>query len=72
MAVPILLSTEGGRQEGRWRISPLLARGSARSVNQVDLYQLERSGTSVASLWRASLAAGLSLPVENTLYLQRR
>jgi len=42
--------------------TPLLARGSARSVNQVDLYQLVKDQASVASLWRASLAAGLSLP----------
>jgi len=68
----ILLSTEGVGAARDGENFTLLARGSARSVNQVDFYQLVKDQAHVASLWRASFAAGLSLPVENMLYLQRR
>lgn len=58
----ILLSIEPEPEEGTLR----LARGSARSVNQIDLYQLVQA--QVHWLHRFGghpYAAGLSLPVEN-------
>ncbi|MGC1219050.1 MAG: single-stranded-DNA-specific exonuclease RecJ [Phormidesmis sp.] len=46
--------------------SPLLARGSARSVNQVDLYDLVHSQAHLLTGFGGHpFAAGLSLPVEN-------
>jgi single-stranded-DNA-specific exonuclease len=61
----ILLSTEGvGEQESN--PSPLLARGSARSVNSVDLYQLVKDQAHLLHRFGGHpYAAGLSLPVEN-------
>ena len=65
----ILLSTEGGSQEsGERRQSSelLLARGSARSVNNIDLYQLVKSQEHLLHRFGGHpFAAGLSLPVEN-------
>ena len=57
----ILLSTEGTSS------APLaLARGSARSVNQVDLYQLVKDQAHLLHRFGGHpFAAGLSLPVEN-------
>lgn len=53
----ILLSTEAGDH---------LARGSARSVNQVDLYQLVKDQAHLLHRFGGHpFAAGLSLPVEN-------
>ncbi|OKH12860.1 single-stranded-DNA-specific exonuclease RecJ [Fischerella major NIES-592] len=47
-------------------ISPLLARGSARSVNSVDLYQLVKNQAHLLHRFGGHpYAAGLSLPVEN-------
>ncbi len=58
----ILLSTEAvGEPAGE-----LLARGSARSVNQVDLYQLVKDQAHLLHRFGGHpFAAGLSLPVEN-------
>lgn len=72
----ILLSTEGVRGVGGEdtphtphtspTISPLLARGSARSVNSVDLYQLVKNQAHLLHRFGGHpYAAGLSLPVEN-------
>jgi single-stranded-DNA-specific exonuclease len=65
----ILLSTEGvgGDQEGRISpSSPPLARGSARSVNSVDLYQLVKDQAHLLHRFGGHpFAAGLSLLVEN-------
>ncbi len=58
----ILLSTEGAG--GPPTLS--LARGSARSVNQVDLYQLVKDQAHLLHRFGGHpFAAGLSLPVEN-------
>lgn len=55
----ILLSTDTEGQTG-------LARGSARSVNQVDLYQLVKDQAHLLHRFGGHpFAAGLSLPVEN-------
>ncbi len=55
----ILLSTDTDGQTG-------LARGSARSVNQVDLYQLVKDQAHLLHRFGGHpFAAGLSLPVEN-------
>ena len=55
----ILLSTDSEGQTG-------LARGSARSVNQVDLYQLVKDQAHLLHRFGGHpFAAGLSLPVEN-------
>jgi single-stranded-DNA-specific exonuclease len=72
----ILLSTEGVGGVGGEdtphtphtspTISPLLARGSARSVNSVDLYQLVKNQAHLLHRFGGHpYAAGLSLPVEN-------
>ncbi|MGJ5674226.1 MAG: single-stranded-DNA-specific exonuclease RecJ [Nostochopsis sp.] len=73
----ILLSTEGvGGQESPIPITPYLqrethlpqslARGSARSVNSVDLYQLVKNQAHLLHRFGGHpYAAGLSLPVEN-------
>ncbi len=54
----ILLSTETS--------PPLLARGSARSVNKIDLYQLVKDQAHLLHRFGGHpFAAGLSLPVEN-------
>lgn len=46
--------------------SPILARGSARSVSQIDLYQLLSQHRHLLYRWGGHpFAAGLSLPVEN-------
>ena len=61
----ILLSTEGVGEQGS-NPSPLLARGSARSVNSVDLYQLVKDQAHLLHRFGGHpYAAGLSLPVEN-------
>jgi single-stranded-DNA-specific exonuclease len=58
----ILLSTEVGSQESELS----LARGSARSVNNIDLYQLVKSQEHLLHRFGGHpFAAGLSLPVEN-------
>jgi single-stranded-DNA-specific exonuclease len=76
----ILLSTEGlegdkGEGEENSTLSPLstlspssppLARGSARSVNSVDLYQLVKEQAHLLHRFGGHpFAAGLSLPIEN-------
>jgi single-stranded-DNA-specific exonuclease len=65
----ILLSTEQGSQESGVRSQEselLLARGSARSVNNIDLYQLVKSQEHLLHRFGGHpFAAGLSLPVEN-------
>ncbi|MEH1874248.1 single-stranded-DNA-specific exonuclease RecJ [Nostoc sp.] len=68
----ILLSTEGAGGDGEdeeGRISPSsppLARGSARSVNSVDLYQLVKDQAHLLHRFGGHpFAAGLSLLVEN-------
>lgn len=70
----ILLSTEeagGAGEQGEFTNfslvnSQLLARGSARSVNQVDLYQLVKDQAHLLHRFGGHpFAAGLSLPVEN-------
>ncbi|MHC5611378.1 MAG: single-stranded-DNA-specific exonuclease RecJ [Nostoc sp.] len=70
----ILLSTEGageagGDEEGispSSSLSPPLARGSARSVNSVDLYQLVKDQAHLLHRFGGHpFAAGLSLLVEN-------
>ncbi|AFZ34898.1 putative exonuclease, RecJ [Stanieria cyanosphaera PCC 7437] len=56
----ILLST------GETEDNLAIARGSARSVNQIDLYQLVKSQASLLDRFGGHpFAAGLSLPVEN-------
>ena len=67
----ILLSTEGVESGGQGDKEdspsfPLLARGSARSVNSVDLYQLMKEQAHLLHRFGGHpFAAGLSLPVEN-------
>jgi len=67
----ILLSTEIVREEeqgeqGEQGETRPLARGSARSVNQVDLYQLVKDQAHLLHRFGGHpFAAGLSLPVEN-------
>ncbi|PIG95393.1 single-stranded-DNA-specific exonuclease RecJ [Gloeocapsopsis sp. IPPAS B-1203] len=57
----ILLSTEGASTE-----HTTLARGSARSVNQIDLYQLVKDQAHLLHRFGGHpYAAGLSLPTEN-------
>ncbi|GCL36726.1 single-stranded-DNA-specific exonuclease RecJ [Sphaerospermopsis reniformis] len=59
----ILLSTESGEYEPN---KPQLARGSARSINGVDLYQLVNEQSHLLHRFGGHpFAAGLSLPVEN-------
>ncbi|MFM6040182.1 MAG: single-stranded-DNA-specific exonuclease RecJ [Sphaerospermopsis kisseleviana] len=59
----ILLSTESGEDEPN---KPQLARGSARSINGVDLYQLVNEQSHLLHRFGGHpFAAGLSLPVEN-------
>jgi single-stranded-DNA-specific exonuclease len=59
----ILLSTEPCRDDPMGR---LLARGSARSVNGIDLYQLVKDQAHLLHRFGGHpFAAGLSLPVEN-------
>ncbi|MEH2180927.1 single-stranded-DNA-specific exonuclease RecJ [Nostoc sp.] len=61
----ILLSTEGAEEQGS-NSSSLLARGSARSVNSVDLYQLVKEQAHLLHRFGGHpFAAGLSLLVEN-------
>ncbi|MBP5971315.1 single-stranded-DNA-specific exonuclease RecJ [Brasilonema sp. CT11] len=61
----ILLSTEVAGEQGS-NSSSLLARGSARSVNSVDLYQLVKDQAHLLHRFGGHpYAAGLSLPVEN-------
>ncbi|MGM3305673.1 single-stranded-DNA-specific exonuclease RecJ [Anabaena sp. WFMT] len=56
----ILLSTESGESQ------PILARGSARSINSVDLYQLVKEQAHLLHRFGGHpFAAGLSLLVEN-------
>jgi single-stranded-DNA-specific exonuclease len=58
----ILFQTETTAAPGH----PLMARGSARSVNQIDLYQLvEAQAHLLKSFGGHPFAAGLSLPVDN-------
>ncbi|MBD2678716.1 MULTISPECIES: single-stranded-DNA-specific exonuclease RecJ [Nostoc] len=67
----ILLSTEGLGTGEEFSQSPVpnpqsLARGSARSVNSVDLYQLVKEQAHLLHRFGGHpFAAGLSLPVEN-------
>ena len=64
----ILLSTEGveSGEQGDKQDSPFLARGSARSVNSVDLYQLMKDQAHLLHRFGGHpFAAGLSLLVEN-------
>lgn len=58
----ILFQTETTAVEGQ----PLMARGSARSVNQIDLYELVKSQSHLlTSFGGHPYAAGMSLPVEH-------
>ncbi|MBE9178905.1 single-stranded-DNA-specific exonuclease RecJ [Oculatella sp. LEGE 06141] len=62
----ILLSTATHPPNAATPDEPLLARGSARSVNQIDLYQLIKPHEAILrSFGGHPFAAGLSLPVEN-------
>ncbi len=62
----ILLSTEGVDSGGDLTPNPLLARGSARSINSVDLYQLVKDQAHLLHRFGGHpFAAGLSLSVEN-------
>lgn len=66
----ILLSTNSSdissMSDGTYPDTSLLARGSARSVNQIDLYQLVKAQTHLLHRFGGHpFAAGLSLPVEN-------
>jgi single-stranded-DNA-specific exonuclease len=59
----ILLSTDSGESEPD---QPKFARGSARSINSVDLYQLVNEQSHLLHRFGGHpFAAGLSLPVEN-------
>lgn len=61
----ILLTIDPDTSESG-HLEPLLARGSARSVNQIDLYQLVNDQAHLLhSFGGHPFAAGLSLPVEN-------
>lgn len=58
----ILFQTETVATEGQ----PLMARGSARSVNQIDLYELVKGQSHLLNSFGGHpFAAGMSLPVEN-------
>ncbi|MEM8829673.1 MAG: DHHA1 domain-containing protein, partial [Cyanobacteria bacterium P01_G01_bin.19] len=58
---PTVLLSSGGEQEGE-----IYARGSARSVNGIDLYQLVKSQSDLLHRFGGHpFAAGLSLPLEN-------
>ncbi len=60
----ILLSTEAETDEENSQSK--IARGSARSINQIDLYQLVKEQSHLLHRFGGHpLAAGLSLPVEN-------
>ncbi|PAX53248.1 single-stranded-DNA-specific exonuclease RecJ [Brunnivagina elsteri] len=71
----ILLSTEQSLEEREGQemgisslssTTPLLARGSARSINSVDLYQLVKEQAHLLHRFGGHpFAAGLSIPVEN-------
>ncbi|NMG20410.1 single-stranded-DNA-specific exonuclease RecJ [Brasilonema bromeliae] len=62
----ILLSTEVAEEQESNLSPPLLARGSARSINSVDLYQLVKDQAHLLHRFGGHpYAAGLSLPVEN-------
>lgn len=67
----ILLSTDSLRDPSE-NSGPALARGSARSVNQIDLYQLVKHQAHLLHRFGGHpFAAGLSLPVENiTLFTE--
>lgn len=61
----VLLSTDALDSEVKPQM-PVMARGSARSVNQIDLYQLVKDqGYLLDQFGGHPFAAGLSLPVEN-------
>ena len=62
----ILLSTEGTDNGGNFTPNLSLARGSARSINSVDLYQLVKDQAHLLHRFGGHpFAAGLSLSVEN-------
>lgn len=68
----ILLSTEAlftqrsPNPDGSSNLAPSLARGSARSINQIDLYQLVNAQRHLLHTFGGHpFAAGLSLPVDN-------
>jgi single-stranded-DNA-specific exonuclease len=62
----ILLTMDSPEAEGSRTEGKTLARGSARSVNQIDLYDLVNSQSHLlTSFGGHPLAAGLSLPVED-------
>ncbi len=62
----ILLTLDSPEAEGSSAAGKTLARGSARSVNQIDLYDLVSSQTHLlTSFGGHPFAAGLSLPVED-------
>ncbi|WP_354634919.1 single-stranded-DNA-specific exonuclease RecJ [Planktothricoides raciborskii] len=59
-------SRDAMRSSGSGETTPVLARGSARSVHQIDLYQLVKNQAHLLDRFGGHpLAAGLSLPVEN-------
>ncbi len=65
---PTILLTTDRTQESRDAMleTPVLARGSARSVNQIDLYQLVKNQAHLLDRFGGHpFAAGLSLPAEN-------
>ncbi len=65
----ILLTTDRTQESmGAMLETPVLARGSARSVNQIDLYQLVKNQAHLLDRFGGHpFAAGLSLPAENIL-----
>ncbi len=65
----ILLTTDHTQESmGAMLETPVLARGSARSVNQIDLYQLVKNQAHLLDRFGGHpFAAGLSLPAENIL-----
>ena len=63
----VLLSSDNGNKEN----TEIMARGSARSVNGIDLYQLVKSQSNLLHRFGGHpFAAGLSLPLDNLSLLR--
>jgi len=63
---PVILLSTDAVDEKATAAGPILARGSARSVHQIDLYQLVKSQEHLLHRFGGHpFAAGLSLPVDN-------
>ncbi len=63
---PTILLTTDQTQENQESMGAVLARGSARSVHQIDLYQLVKNQAHLLDRFGGHpFAAGLSLPAEN-------